>query len=72
LDSRSPSRSPLYLLERSDVGVVHLDRELTVVAMNSYARRALPVDEKQPFEKMVLESRGRRAGRSPARGALGA
>ncbi len=48
------SRSPLYLLERTDVGVVHLDRDLAVVAMNSYARRTLPVEEKQPFEKMVL------------------
>jgi DNA-binding LytR/AlgR family response regulator len=46
--------SPLYLLERSDVGVVHLDRGLHVVAMNSFARRALPIDEVQPFEKMVL------------------
>jgi hypothetical protein len=44
----------LYLLERSDVGVVHLDKDLTVVAMNSFARRALPVEDKQPFEKMVL------------------
>ncbi len=48
------SRSPLYLLERSDVGVVHLDRNLTVVAMNSFARRVLPVEDKEPFEKMVL------------------
>lgn len=48
------NRSPLYLLERSDVGVVHLNKELAVVAMNSFARRALPVEEKQPFEKMVL------------------
>ncbi|MGA2549525.1 MAG: LytTR family transcriptional regulator DNA-binding domain-containing protein [Burkholderiaceae bacterium] len=46
--------SPLYLLERSDVGVVQLDRELRVVAMNSFARRALPVEDKQPFDKMVL------------------
>ena len=44
----------MYLLERSDVGVVHLDKDLTVVAMNSFARRALPVEDKQPFEKMVL------------------
>ena len=36
------------------MGVVHLDRDLTVVAMNSFARRALPVEDKQPFEKMVL------------------
>ncbi|HEY2256135.1 MAG TPA: LytTR family transcriptional regulator DNA-binding domain-containing protein [Variovorax sp.] len=48
------TRSPLYLLERSDVGVVHLDRELKVVAMNSFARRVLPIEEKKPFEKMVL------------------
>lgn len=47
-------RSPLYLLERSDAGVVHLDRELKVVAMNSFARRVLPIEDKQPFEKMVL------------------
>lgn len=46
--------SPLYLFERSDVGLVLLDRELKVLAMNSFARRVLPVDDKQPFEKMVL------------------
>jgi LytTR family transcriptional regulator, CO-responsive transcriptional regulator RcoM len=46
--------SPLYLFERSEVGVVLLDRELKVVAMNSYARRVLPVEDKEPFEKMVL------------------
>lgn len=49
-----PVRSPLYLLERFDPGVVQLDRELRVVAMNSLARRLLPVEDKQPFEKMVL------------------
>ncbi len=54
LDVRSVSTNPLYLLERSDVGVVQLDRELRVMAMNSFARRALPVEDKQPFEKMVL------------------
>jgi hypothetical protein len=54
VEAHSQSRSPLYLLERSDVGVVHLDKQLVVVAMNSYARRVLPVDDKQPFEKMVL------------------
>jgi hypothetical protein len=48
------SRSPLYLLERSDVGVVQLDRDLRVVGMNSFARRVLPVEDKQPFDKMVL------------------
>lgn len=53
MDTRNAA-SPLYLLERFDVGVVQLDRDLTVVAMNSFARRALPVEDKQPFEKMVL------------------
>jgi hypothetical protein len=54
VEKKLQSRSPLYLLERSDFGVVHLDRDLTVVAMNSFARRVLPVEDKQPFEKMVL------------------
>jgi LytTR family transcriptional regulator, CO-responsive transcriptional regulator RcoM len=54
LDTRNHLGSPLYLLERSDVGVVQLDRDLKVVAMNSFARRVLPVEDKQPFEKMVL------------------
>jgi DNA-binding LytR/AlgR family response regulator len=55
VDARvGPVGSPLYLLERSDVGLVQLDRDLKVVAMNSFARRALPVEDKQPFEKIVL------------------
>ena len=54
MEKQLQSRSPLYLLERSDFGVVHLDKDLTVVAMNSFARRALPVEDTQPFEKMVL------------------
>jgi len=51
--ARNPG-SPLYLLERSDVGLVQLDRALHVVSMNSFARRVLPVEDKQPFDKMVL------------------
>jgi len=54
MDPRIGAASPLYLLERSDVGLVQLDRDLKVVAMNSFARRTLPVEDKQPFEKMVL------------------
>lgn len=46
--------SSLYLLEHSEVGVVQLNRELKVVAMNSFARRILPVKDKQPFDKVVL------------------
>lgn len=54
MDTRVTSGSPLYLLERSDVGVVQLDRALKVVAMNSFARRTLPVEAKEPFDKIVL------------------
>jgi len=54
VDARASPGSPLYLLERSDVGLVELDRELRVVAMNSFARRVLPVEDKQPFQKVVL------------------
>lgn len=43
----------LYLLERFDVGVVNLDRELRVIGMNDYARRSLPVKERLPFGKIV-------------------
>ena len=54
MDTRVGTGSPLYLLERSDVGLVQLDRDLRVVAMNSFARRVLPVEDKQPFQKVVL------------------
>ena len=54
MDARAQQGSPLYLLERSDVGLVQLDRDLKVRAMNSFARRVLPVEEMQPFEKIVL------------------
>lgn len=47
--------SPLYLLERFDVGIVRLDAERRVLDMNQFARRVLPVDEKQPFSRMVLD-----------------
>ena len=46
--------SPLCLLERFEVGVVHLDDERRVVGMNDFARRVLPVDQMQPFNRMVL------------------
>jgi hypothetical protein len=49
----SPSSTWLYLLERFEVGVVHIDRELRVIGMNEFARRALPVQEKMPFGKIV-------------------
>ena len=47
------SGSWLYMLERFDIGLVHIDRELRVVGMNDYARRCLPVEEKLPFGKLV-------------------
>ena len=51
----SGPNSWLYLLERFDVGVVHLDHALHVVGMNDYARRSLPVDDKLPFGKIVTD-----------------
>ncbi len=55
MDTRvKPQASPLYLLERFDVGLVHLDKERRVVGMNDYARRVLPVEQKQPFDRIVL------------------
>jgi hypothetical protein len=45
----------LYLLERFDVGVIHLDKHLHVVGMNDFARRSLPVQDKLPFDKYVLD-----------------
>jgi hypothetical protein len=52
-DALAPSSSWLYLLERFDVGVVHVDRELRVLGMNDFARRSLPVEDKMPFGKIV-------------------
>ena len=46
-------RSPLYLFEKFEVGVIHLDAGRNVVAMNDFARKVLPVGEKQPFDKLV-------------------
>jgi DNA-binding LytR/AlgR family response regulator len=46
--------SPLYLLERFDVGIVHLDAESRVVSMNDLARRTLPVEELHPFGQGIL------------------
>lgn len=56
-ERRMPSRavSPLYLLERFDVGIVHLDADRQVVGMNAFARRVLPVDRMLPFDQMVLD-----------------
>lgn len=52
-EAGATSSSWLYQLERFDVGVVHVDRELRVVGMNDFARRSLPVQEKLPFGKIV-------------------
>ena len=49
-----PARNSwLYVLERFDIGVVQLDRELRVTGMNECARRCLPVAETMPFGKIV-------------------
>jgi len=53
--SANSAVSPLYLLERFEAGIVQLDDRRHVVAMNDYARRVLPVEDKQPFDQMVLD-----------------
>jgi LytTR family transcriptional regulator, CO-responsive transcriptional regulator RcoM len=53
MDARHPHNSPLYLFEKFEVGVIHLDAERRVLAMNDFARKVLPVDEKAPFDRLV-------------------
>lgn len=53
MDAQAAINSPLYLFEKFEVGVIHLDAERKVVAMNDFARKVLPVGEKQPFDKLV-------------------
>jgi LytTR family transcriptional regulator, CO-responsive transcriptional regulator RcoM len=55
MENRGLPVSPLYLFERFEPGIVHLDNERRVVGMNDFARRVLPVGEKQPFDRMVLD-----------------
>ena len=52
-DSKTAPNPGLYLFEKFEAGGIHLDAQRNVLAMNDYARRVLPVDEKQPFGKLV-------------------
>ncbi|MCU0969066.1 MAG: LytTR family transcriptional regulator DNA-binding domain-containing protein [Rubrivivax sp.] len=54
MEPRAAAVSPLYLLERFEAGIVQLDAAQRVVAMNDFARKVLPVDRMQPFDRMVL------------------
>lgn len=53
MDPKTAPNPNLYLFEKFDVGVIHLDAQRKVLAMNDFARRVLPVGEKQPFDKLV-------------------
>jgi DNA-binding LytR/AlgR family response regulator len=53
MDSKNATHPGLYLFEKFEAGVIHLDAQRHVLAMNDYARRILPVDDKQPFDKLV-------------------
>jgi hypothetical protein len=53
MDAKTTANSSLYLFEKFEAGVIHLDAQRNVLAMNDFARRVLPVDEKQPFNKLV-------------------
>lgn len=61
MDSKTAPHSGLYLFEKFEAGVIHLDAQRNVVAMNDYARQVLPVDEKQPFDKLVTSFRPERS-----------
>lgn len=51
----SALQSPLYLFEKFEAGIVQLNAQREVVAMNDYARRVLPVDRMKPFDRFVLD-----------------
>jgi len=53
MDLKNTPNPSLYLFEKFDVGVIHLDAQRKVLAMNDFARKVLPVSEKQPFDKLV-------------------
>ncbi|MCZ8109078.1 MAG: LytTR family transcriptional regulator DNA-binding domain-containing protein, partial [Burkholderiales bacterium] len=49
-----PPASPPHHRARSDVAIVQLDAARRVIGMNDFARRVLPVERMQPFDRMVL------------------
>lgn len=55
MDATMPSghSSSLYLFEKFEVGVIHLDAQRKVLAMNDFARKVLPVNDKRPFDALV-------------------
>ena len=53
MDAKTTPNPSLHLFEKFEAGVIHLDAKRNVLAMNDFARRVLPVDEKQPFNKLV-------------------
>ncbi len=53
MDTPTAPNTSLYLFEKFEAGVIHLDAQRKVLAMNDFARRVLPVSEKQPFDKLV-------------------
>jgi LytTR family transcriptional regulator, CO-responsive transcriptional regulator RcoM len=55
MDNKIAGNSDLYLFEKLDVGVIQLDADRKVVAMNDLARRILPVDRMKPFDRFVLD-----------------
>lgn len=53
MDNNRAGQSSLYLFEKFEVGVIHLDAQRRVLAMNDFAIKVLPVDEKRPFDRLV-------------------
>lgn len=51
----SSGTNTLYHLQRYDIGVVQIDADLRVLAMNDFARKVLPVGQLEPFERSILQ-----------------
>ncbi len=52
---RAAGLSPLYLFEKFEAGIIQLNAQREVVGMNDFARKVLPVDRMQPFDRFVLD-----------------
>ncbi len=53
MDKHHLPESLLHTLEHCEVGIIQLDAEFRLVAMNEFARRTLPIDDKRPLDRML-------------------
>ena len=55
MNAAPSTRSPLYLFEKFEAGVIHLNAQRHVVGLNDFARRILPIETMKPFDRFVLD-----------------